>query len=137
MNISLLLRERRNKYLIFGLLGLLVLVLLIPADTFDEKKTKTEVTYSNENDLELSLERVLSAMEGVGRAEVMITTEKAENNLFGDSSERGSVSGVVIVAEGADNAVVRTKISEAVMALFPIDAHKISIIKMRSQEEDR
>ena len=38
---------------------------------------------------------------------------------------------VLIVAEGADNAVTVQKIQQAVMALFQIDAHKIRIIKMK------
>ena len=42
-----------------------------------------------------------------------------------------------MVAEGAGIPTVNAKISEAVKALFSVDAHKISIVKMRSQEGDR
>ncbi len=44
------------------------------------------------------------------------------------------VEGVVVVAEGAGNAAVETEIYETVMALFEVDAHKISVVKMRLQE---
>ena len=44
------------------------------------------------------------------------------------------VEGVVVVAEGAGNAAVETEIYETVMALFEVDAHKISVGKMRLQE---
>ena len=44
------------------------------------------------------------------------------------------VERVVVVAEGAGNAAVETEIYETVMALFEVDAHKISVGKMRLQE---
>jgi stage III sporulation protein AG len=79
--------------------------------------------------MEVQLKRVLSAMEGVGEVEVMITFETEENSLFGTSAGNGRVCGVVVVAEGAGNAVVETRISNAIKALFSIEAHKISIVK--------
>lgn len=136
MNLAFL-KEKGSKYLIFILLGLLVLVLAIPTGSMDKTvntETSEQVTQS---DLENQLKRVLSAMEGVGEVEVMITLEPEENSLFGTSTDTGKVCGVVVVAEGAGNAVVEMRISDAVKALFSIEAHKISIVKMRSQEEDR
>ena len=47
------------------------------------------------------------------------------------SAGETEVTGVLIVAEGADNAVTVQKIQQAVMALFQIDAHKIRIMKMK------
>jgi len=41
-----------------------------------------------------------------------------------------SIEGIVVVAEGGDNAVVVSQISKAAMALFPIEAHKIIVVKM-------
>ncbi|MGN0422485.1 MAG: stage III sporulation protein AG, partial [Lachnospiraceae bacterium] len=37
--------------------------------------------------------------------------------------------GVVVLAEGGDNAVVKQNITEAVQALFGIDTHKIRVMK--------
>lgn len=39
------------------------------------------------------------------------------------------VEGVLVIAEGGDNAVVIQNITEAIQALFGIDAHKIKIMK--------
>ena len=39
------------------------------------------------------------------------------------------MEGVVVVSEGADNAVVVRNITEIVKALFPVDSHKIKVIK--------
>lgn len=135
MNISFL-KEKGNKYVVYILLGALVLVLLIPTGAkdslaVDEAESSVDIT------LEQQLENVLSAMEGVGEVEVMITTEDSENTLFGSTESGQRVTGVVVVAEGASSAAVNARISEAVKALFSIDAHKISIVKMKSEEEER
>ncbi len=43
------------------------------------------------------------------------------------------IDGVLIVAEGGADASVRKNISEAVEALFGLDAHKIKIVKMKTK----
>lgn len=48
-----------------------------------------------------------------------------------------SIKGVVIVAEGGENPTVISEISDAVMALFPVEAHRIKVVKMSSKEELR
>lgn len=40
------------------------------------------------------------------------------------------VEGVLVLAEGGDNAVVIKNITDAVMALFNLEAHKIKVMKM-------
>lgn len=133
MNISFL-KEKGSKYIVFILVGLLILVMCIPTETKTTKLVQEE-TEVEIGDLEAQLERVLSAMEGVGEVKVMITTEAGGDSVFGTSKEQTKVCGVVVVAEGAGNASVNARISEAVKALFSIDVHKISIVKMRSQED--
>lgn len=128
MNLSFL-KEKKNKYIVFALLALLVLVLAIPTSSEDTNEGATVMESSDEREVEAQLERVLSAMEGVGEVDVMITFETEENTLFGTSTGSGKVCGVVVVAEGAGNAVVETRISNAIKALFSIEAHKISIVK--------
>lgn len=41
-----------------------------------------------------------------------------------------TIEGIVVVAEGGGNAMVISQISKAAMALFPIEAHKIIVVKM-------
>ena len=134
MNISFW-KEKKNNYLIFILLGVFVLVLCIPSNSTQKDAVQTASGVEG-GELEAQLERVLSAMEGVGEVEVMITTEDVNSSLFGTQSTAGKVQGVVVVAEGAGIAIVDAKISDAVKALFSVEAHKISIVKMRSQEGD-
>ncbi len=133
MNISFW-KEKGSKYIVYILAGLLILVMCIPTGT---KSTQQRVEESEitTGDLEAKLERVLSAMEGVGEVKVMITTEEGNDSVFDMQVQGQTVCGVVVVAEGAGNATVNARISEAVKALFSIDVHKISIVKMSSQEE--
>ena len=134
MNISFL-KEKGSKYIVFILAGLLILVMCIPTGSKTSQLVKEES--NTESELENQLETVLSAMEGVGEVEVMITTQSNQASLFGNENDSPNVCGVVVVAEGAGVPSVNARISEAVKALFSIDAHKISIVKMRSQEGDR
>jgi stage III sporulation protein AG len=109
------------------------------------------------NRLETELAALLSRMDGVGEVEVMLTLKDSGAHVLdknvkrdGDSSETDTVvysnengeepyvtnqftpevEGVLIVAEGGGNAVIVSDISDAVMALFGIEAHKIKIVKM-------
>lgn len=43
------------------------------------------------------------------------------------------IEGVVVSAQGGDNAAVNKNITEAIQALFGIDVHKIKVIKMSSR----
>lgn len=40
------------------------------------------------------------------------------------------IEGILVVAEGGGNSVVVKNISDAVLALFPVEAHKIKVVKM-------
>ena len=132
MNISFW-KEKGAKYAIFILIGLLILVLCIPTPL--EQASQTEPATAASDEVEIRLAEVLSAMEGVGAVKVMITLENGKESMFSSGGVKEKVSGVLVVAEGAGNATINARISEAVKALFSIDVHKISIVKMRSQEE--
>lgn len=130
MNFSFL-KEKGSKYLIWILLGILVLVMVIPVNDSKPKENTSISQESSKGELEEKLELVLSSMEGVGKVKVMITVRESASDLFSDAKEEGEVLGVVVVAQGAGNATIDSKIMTAVKALFGIEAHKISIVKMR------
>lgn len=103
------------------------------------------------------LKNILEKIDGVGQVEVMITLKnQGETILDKDKSIRDDlkeektvlyevdddttpyitteimpeIEGVVVVAKGAGNYKVDAEISEAVMALFDVEVHKIKIVKM-------
>lgn len=178
----------KNQLLIGGLAGLLLLVVAIPAEQGRKQEPKQETraeeggaaagadssSSSYRKELERKLVEILGEMDGVGKVEVMITTQDSgerivekditrssqevseedgtlkrgtresqyqEGTVF--SQENGAagepfvskevvprVEGVLVVAEGGGNAKVVKNISDAVLALFPVEVHKIKVVKM-------
>ncbi len=67
--------------------------------------------------------------------------ENSEETVYAESDEgtvpyivkeiSPAVKGVLVVAEGGEDPVVRQNITEAVMALFSIESHKIKIVRMK------
>ena len=43
------------------------------------------------------------------------------------------VEGILVLADGADSAAVQSQLMEAVQALFPVEAHKIRVLKRGSE----
>lgn len=70
-------------------------------------------------ELEARLERVLSAVEGAGDVRAMV------------AEEGGSVTGVVIVAAGAEDMGVRLSLMQAARALLDVELEQIEVIQMR------
>lgn len=168
-------KNKREKWLIILLIGILLVVVALPTDLNREEKVEEDVEYVSASDatyisqMESHLERVLQNVEGVGVVKVMITisesaekiiekdeetsvqsssdinvgnsssTERKESAVYSGGTGEESpyvikeispkVEGVLVVAEGGDNAVVVENISEAVQALFGIDPHKIKVMK--------
>lgn len=112
--------------------------------------------------LERQLEELLGQISGVGKCKVMLMLEDdgrvcLDKDITIDEGKRSEssviyrqedgeapyvvqqkqpkVAGVVVVAEGGGNAGVVTDISNSVMSLFQLEAHKITVVKMSVQEE--
>ncbi|MGO5052197.1 hypothetical protein ACTQ6A_06710 [Lachnospiraceae bacterium LCP25S3_G4] len=119
----------KNQLLIILLVGVLIVVIALPTKKTEEKKTTSDWGIQEESDnsteLEQRLESALQDVEGIGKVKVMITLTSSEN--FAQK-----VSGIVVVTQNGDNAVVKQNITEAIQALFDVDTHKIKIMKMKS-----
>ena len=173
--------EKKNQWLILLLVGLLAVVIALPSgeEQRDVQETETAVPAQTWEDGELEiLERklcgALESVDGVGKAEVMITMEATgkktvekdaqttvrisgvTDQTSGTSSTEQSdsastvyeldqdgsqtpyvtqetsmtIRGVLVVAQGGGDPVIVQNITEAVMALFGIEAHKIKVMKM-------
>lgn len=122
--------ENRNNLLLIALVGILLLVVALPTGKNENTIVNTQSENKNKEQVEERLERVLKSTEGVGEVRVMIT-ETEEKGTFEESSNQCNVQGVVVVAQGAEDAGVKKKIQDIVLALFPIEAHKIEIVKMK------
>lgn len=92
-----------------------------------------------EKDVEFSEGKEESAQE----SDTIITSQRTqaestvyEKDVQGNESPyvteelAPEISGVLVIAQGAGNAGVAAEITEAVMALFGVEAHKIKVMKM-------
>ncbi len=102
----------KNQWLLVALVGILLVVIAIPTQS-----TEKDVTEAS-TEIEKRLEEMLVKVDGVGEVSVMITFQ-----------EDDVVEGIVVVAEGGGEAVVVQKVTEVVQALFPVDSHKIKVIR--------
>lgn len=72
-----------------------------------------------------------SSTEKQSQEETVFSQEEGSSQTPFVSKERvPQIEGVLVVAEGGGNAVVVKNISEAVLALFPVEVHKIKVVKM-------
>lgn len=99
-----------------------------------------------EKDLNLSDEHVTEA-DSQGGTRTTRNSDHEETTVYGSGNENSSneeepyvskeispqVEGVLVVASGGGNAIVKENITEAVQALFQIDTHKIRIMKMEEE----
>ena len=122
-----------------------------------EQQLQTEDSYMVQQ-----LKELLEHMDGVGKTRVMLTfsdegTDQLDKNVTKDGNKKEEttvvydtgdtrqpyvicrqmpkIEGVVVVAQGGGNAKTVTEISNAVMSLFPVEAHKVVVVKMSVQEE--
>ena len=169
--------SRKNQLLLIFLVGILLLVVAFPVSKKDSKAEKTIQETSSVRNVQTNLEnyeeylekRLINALEsvdGVGRAEIVITLKSSgqkivekdqsiNNQSDSNTNEAGSsdgtsvyerqsdgteipyvskeltpeIAGVLVVADGGDNAVVVKNITDAIRALFGVEAHKIKIMK--------
>ena len=130
----------RQQWLVLLLVGVLLAVMALPVKKEDSGSKKTaesvwtqsdgDTQYTPREQMERKLEEILSQVEGVGQVKVLLSVKEGEGDTFYGESQTFVVEGVLIVAEGVGNSVVERNIQQAVMALFPVEAHKIKIMKM-------
>lgn len=89
--------------------------------TRNEEQTKEEdqAGTKRENSVTSSKQETVYAKDG-----------SSDSTPFVAKSINPKVEGVLVVARGADSPVVVKNISDAVLALFPVQAHKIKVVKM-------
>lgn len=99
--------------------GLLVLLIAVAILLFGNSSQSLTVNSSlTRSETEAKLIRILSEIEGVGKAEVMV-----------NEGEDG-VEGVVIVCEGANNIMTRNDVINAVKVALKVDKNKIAVYAM-------
>ncbi len=62
------------------------------------------------------------------------TVYSSQDDPYQSKELMPQVEGILIVAQGGDNTRVQREIYDALLALFPVEVHKIKIVKMEMQE---
>ena len=98
----------------------------------------SEKVLVQERDYEESLLHEADSVGGTRTEEKNDMNETVITNSSGDpyvvKTLQPKVEGVLVIAEGAGNSVVKKNISEAVEVLFGIDAHRIKVAKKKVEE---
>lgn len=154
--------QKSSALLVFaGALGLFLLIAGGVKTTAPEKREPPGESRQSQytKDLERKLTRVVSKIEGAGNAEVVLTLETGEENIYaqdertdrdGQSGEtrhilmnaqngqqplvrvtwEPEIRGIAVICEGADNPKVAGRIMETVSVLAGVSTNRISIAKM-------
>jgi stage III sporulation protein AG len=104
---------------------------MITLKSSSEKVIEKDVNVENES---------VSETDSQGGTRTTENYSKGESTIYNDSGDNGEepyvskeispqIEGVLVVASGGGNAVVKENITESVQALFDIDTHKIRIMK--------
>lgn len=155
------LKKYRYVLLIF-LAGLLLM--LLPEGEKQEEPMPVIVQQEKSQDLQTSLAKILSKIDGAGKVEVLLTEAVGPRTHFqmdedisdgestndirretvvisdGSRSENGLIfqvdapvyQGAVVLCQGADSAIVRLAIVEAVANATGLRSDKISVLKMKA-----
>ena len=103
----------------------------------------TQVVEKDKNTSENSLEEsdstggVRSTKEQQLQESTVYEDADAGNTPFVSKELLPKVEGILIVASCGDNQKVKQNISEAVLALFQVEAHRIKIVKMSGLEDSK
>ena len=103
----------------------------------------TQVVEKDKNTSENSLEEsdstggVRSTKEQQLQESTVYEEADAGNTPYISKELLPKVEGILIVASGGDNQNVKQNISEAVLALFQVEAHRIKIVKMSGLEDSK
>lgn len=103
----------------------------------------TQVVEKDKNTSENSLEEsdstggVRSTKEQQLQESTVYEDADAGNTPLVSKELLPKVEGILIVASGGDNQKVKQNISEAVLALFQVEAHRIKIVKMSGLEDSK
>ena len=118
----------------------IVLVLIFFSSTGNKKSTRSSInTYKEEqttvtsyiDNIETKLEEILSKVQGASNVSVMVTLDMAnavvKDNIL-ETSSFPDVKGVLIVANGVENTMVKMNILKAVQSVIDISSGRIEIL---------
>ena len=105
-------------------------------------RTEVFITYEDEGKIvvekdESVSEELIEEADSSGGTRITTSTRNEKATVYGNADApyviqelSPTIKGVLVVAEGGGNMAVKKQIQETIEALFGLDSHKISIMKM-------
>lgn len=122
-----------NKLASRPLLLAIIVVVVMVMYSFGTQNQSDEGTQSDEQ----RLAKILQQINEVGQVTVYFHySEEQSTNLF-QISQATTVSGVLIVAEGATSSIVKQQLQQSVSQVMQIPSHRIVIVPMQNKEEKK
>ena len=101
---------------IIALIFIIAISLIIYSSVATSKQT--EKTFQNEDELRLA--SILSSIDGAGEGETMI------------SKSSGEIVGVLVIADGASNPLVRLRLLQAASSALGVDSDVVSVLSRKN-----
>lgn len=118
---------------IIGISAIILIMLTSFVDIAPADNGKTAEEYAAKT--EDRLLEIVSRISGVGEAEIFLTMDNGGENVYLKNSDQKTVSiepkvrGVVVVCEGGDDPMVKSRVLEAVTKALSISSDKVCITK--------
>lgn len=123
--------ERRLAEVLESMDGVGKVEVMITLKDNGESVVEKDNTTSNQNTNEGENGTTRSATEIQSQEETVFSEQQGNGQQpFISKEVTPQIEGVLVVAEGGGNATVVKNISDAVLALFPVEVHKIKVVKM-------
>lgn len=128
----------KNIVIIMGVvgIGLIFISTLSAFNPSEQKDTSYSVTEYKE-DMQSSVENLLSQVDGVGNVTVLLTIENSvecvylENNSTKTKEIEPIIRGVVVACDGGDDPVVIERVLNVVTKALNISSAKVCITKLQ------
>ena len=146
------------QYVFLGTLSLLIIAIFTVGSFTEEKSIDNELTVDYVSSLETKLSNSLSKVSGAGKVSVVITVNGGNESILAMetvtktsvdnsitvtetpilvngktvvlSEKYPKITGVLIVAQGADNIIVANKLKQVAVSLLDIELSNVEILSM-------
>lgn len=123
--------ERKLKKILENMVGVGKVEVMITLKDEGEQQVEKDRSRTSQDTQEQDGTTTRSSTQQQSQEETVYSSESGSNGEpFVKKEVAPSVEGVLVVAEGGGNAQVAKNISDAVLALFPVEVHKIKVVKM-------
>lgn len=134
------LKDDKNFMRLIFIIGIAGILLIFCSSYFEGDRDETDISYSIEDyqgEQEARIKEMAEDIQGVGRAEVMLTMENSAEQVYTDKTKikeiEPLVRGVVVVCDGANNPTVKENLLEFLTKALNISADKVCITKLKEE----